>query len=193
MYSDKTSSGQLNSMLLKGESLLATAFQVRILALTHRREGIGVTDQRLLAITPHLVAGFKSFDVRWQDLKDVYYNADLISAKLTILIYGKEDFASASGSAQSIVFKDYDKKDLQEVYRICQSQAQQWREKRRIRELEEIRARSGGMVIGGGIPQPGADGDMVTRLQQIADLRKAGHLNDAEFEAAKAKILSGHS
>lgn len=41
MLSDKTSAGQLTSMLLAGETLLATAFQVRILALTHRREGIG--------------------------------------------------------------------------------------------------------------------------------------------------------
>ena len=33
----------------------------------------------------------------------------------------------------------------QAVYRICQAQDQAWREKRRVREMEELRARSGGV------------------------------------------------
>ncbi len=34
-------------------------------------------------------------------------------------------------------------------------------------------------------------GDIVAQLQQLADLRTAGVLSDAEFEAAKAKLLNG--
>jgi len=34
-------------------------------------------------------------------------------------------------------------------------------------------------------------GDLVAQLQQLADLRTAGILSDAEFEAAKAKLLNG--
>jgi hypothetical protein len=34
------------------------------------------------------------------------------------------------------------------VYRVCQAQDQAWREKRRVRELEEMRARSGGIQLG---------------------------------------------
>lgn len=33
--------------------------------------------------------------------------------------------------------------------------------------------------------------DLVAQLQQLADLRTAGILSDAEFEAAKSKLLSG--
>ena len=35
------------------------------------------------------------------------------------------------------------------MYRICQQHDQVWREKRRVRELEELRAKSGGVQIGG--------------------------------------------
>jgi type II secretory pathway pseudopilin PulG len=37
---------------------------------------------------------------------------------------------------------------------------------------------------------PAAD-DIIARLQQLADLRTAGVLNDEEFEQAKARILGG--
>lgn len=35
-------------------------------------------------------------------------------------------------------------------------------------------------------PAPAAGGDLITQLKQLADLKAAGILNDAEFEAAKA-------
>ncbi|MCO5177883.1 MAG: SHOCT domain-containing protein [Thermomicrobiales bacterium] len=39
---------------------------------------------------------------------------------------------------------------------------------------------------------PAAGGaDMIAQLQQLGELRTAGILNDAEFEAAKARILAG--
>jgi len=37
----------------------------------------------------------------------------------------------------------------------------------------------------------GPANDLIAQLQQLADLHKAGILSDAEFEAAKAKLLSG--
>lgn len=37
---------------------------------------------------------------------------------------------------------------------------------------------------------PGGD-DMIAKLQQLADLKAAGVLDDAEFAAAKAKLLAG--
>jgi hypothetical protein len=39
-------------------------------------------------------------------------------------------------------------------------------------------------------PQP-AGGDLIGQLQQLAQLKEAGVLSDAEFEAAKAQILGG--
>jgi hypothetical protein len=39
-------------------------------------------------------------------------------------------------------------------------------------------------------PAPAAGDDLMVKLQQLADLKAAGVLDDAEFAAAKAKILS---
>lgn len=37
----------------------------------------------------------------------------------------------------------------------------------------------------------GPASDLIAQLQQLADLHKAGILSDAEFDAAKAKLLAG--
>lgn len=41
------------------------------------------------------------------------------------------------------------------------------------------------------VPQAAAVPDLVTRLQQLGELRQQGLLNDAEFEQAKAQLLAG--
>jgi len=80
----------------------------------------------------------------------------------------------------------------QAVYRICQSQDQAWREKRRVRELEELRARSGGIQVSSAPAALGADGasDAVRRLQEAKQMLDARLITDAEYEAIKAKIIS---
>jgi Short C-terminal domain len=39
-------------------------------------------------------------------------------------------------------------------------------------------------------PAPGGS-DLVAQLKQLTDMKSAGALSDAEFEAAKAKLLGG--
>lgn len=41
------------------------------------------------------------------------------------------------------------------------------------------------------VPAAPAGDDIIARLQQVAELHKAGVLNDVEFEQAKARILAG--
>jgi len=87
------------------------------------------------------------------------------------------------------------KSQAQAVYRICQAQDQAWREKRRVRELEELRARSGGIQVSSG-PAPmasaagGGGSDAVRRLQDAKQMLDARLITDAEYEAIKAKIVS---
>jgi hypothetical protein len=38
-------------------------------------------------------------------------------------------------------------------------------------------------------PAPAGSADLLTQLQQLADLKSAGMLDDAEFAAAKARLL----
>jgi hypothetical protein len=42
-----------------------------------------------------------------------------------------------------------------------------------------------------GPPVPPAGNDVASQLSRLADLRARGQLTDAEFAAAKAKVLSG--
>ena len=78
------------------------------------------------------------------------------------------------------------------MYRICQDQDQAWREKRRVRELEELRARSGGIQVSPGPAALGAAGerDAVRRLKEAKEMLDARLITDAEYEAIKAKIIS---
>jgi hypothetical protein len=83
------------------------------------------------------------------------------------------------------------KDQAQAVYRICQAQDQAWREKRRIRELEELRARSGGVQINPGAPAAGLSSDSVHRLQEAKQMLDARLITDSEYESLKARILAG--
>ena len=103
------------------------------------------------------------------------------------------DLASLGAQgAQGALFSGLRKDQAQAVYRICQTQDQAWREKRRVRELEELRARSGGIQVSSGpvMGASSAEGDAVRRLQEAKQLLDARLITDAEYEAIKAKIVS---
>ena len=190
----------LRSLLIDGETLEATAVQRRVFALKHRRVLVGATSGRLIVVHRKLFGGFNPIDIRWQDLRDASVDVGMFGATLSVDVYRSSDLASSEGPPSRIVVPGLRKLEAQEVYRACQARAQAWREKRRIRELEELRAKAGGIQIGagqlgGGAPrQAGAadDGDSspMARLQRAKEMLQNGLLNDAEFEQIKAKILA---
>jgi len=63
-----------------------------------------------------------------------------------------------------------------------------------IRELEELRAKSGGIQMGGasGFPASagGAPTDAVAKLSQAKEMLEMGLISDAEYESLKARIVS---
>lgn len=184
---------QLRSVLIPGETVEAWAIQMRPFALTHRRLLIAATSGRLIVLTRKLLGGFDVTTIRWQDLEEVTLRVGMLSADLAVRAGKATDLASlgAAGS-QRVEFRGLRRGEAQAVYRICQSQDQAWREKRRVRELEELRARSGGIqvspgTLGGGA---GTESDAVRRLQEAKQLLEARLISDAEYEAIKAKIIS---
>jgi hypothetical protein len=185
----------LKSVLIPGEELEAWTIQRRLFALSHRRVLIAATSGRLISISRGLIGGYSVTDIRWQDLEDVDLKVGIIAADITIRVGKSTDLASGgSASTQTLMFTGLRKDQAQAVYRICQSQDQAWREKRRIRELEELRARSGGIHLA---PQPsvslsdgGASSDAVRRLQEAKKLLDAKLITDAEYESIKAKIVA---
>ena len=191
--STRNAVAHLSSILTANETLEVWAMQRRLFALTHRRLIVAATTGRLLALARGLLGGFTLTDVRWQDLKEVHIAAGIFGATLTIIAFASPDLASASGPTRLLVYEGLVKPEAEAVYRIAQGHDQAWREKRRVRDLEEMRARSGGVQVGnlGGVAAaPGADGDVSRRLQQAKTMRDAGLISDSEYESLKARIIS---
>jgi len=185
----------LRSILIPSETLEAWAIQRRIFALSHRRLLLAATSGRLILLTRKLLGGFDVSDIRWQDLEEVTLRVGMLGADLVVRAGKATDFASQSAQgAQRIEFTGLRKDQAQAVYRICQAQDQAWREKRRVRELEELRARSGGIQVSpgvGGYAGTGAgQADSVRRLQEAKQMLDNRLITDAEYEAIKAKIVS---
>jgi hypothetical protein len=187
----------LRSILIPGETLESWAVQSRFFALTHRRLLVGATTGRLIALTRGLLGGFDVEDIRWQDLEEVKLHVGIVAAKLTVHSARPSDLATQSGHGGGRVmsFEGLRKHQAEAVYRICQAQDQAWREKRRVRDLEELRARSGGIQTGvaatlGAATVAGVQSEAVRRLEDAKKMLDERLITDSEYEAIKAKILS---
>ena len=183
----------LRTLLIPGETLESWAVQRRLFALTHRRRLVAATSGRLLSVSRGLFGGFSTEDIRWQDLDDAQLRVGIVGATLTVIAFASTDLASAShGTARTLVFPGLRKAEAQAVYRACQAQEQAWREKRRVRDLEELRAKSGGIQLAGGAPVSAGGDDThqpAARLQRAREMLQQGLLTDAEFEQVKSRIL----
>lgn len=193
----RVSSGlrELHGLLVPGERLLAHAVQRRVFALMHRRVIAAATTGRFIGLYRGLIGGYTPYDVRWQDLKDVSIRAGIFGADLTISSLSTDDFGSHEhGIKGRMTFSGLRKEQAQEVYKICQAQEQSWREKRRVRDLDELRAESGGVQIGnmpmaGGGAAPSATGDPAERLRRAKEMLDSGLITDTEYESIKARVV----
>ena len=182
----------LRGLLTSGETLEAWAAQRRLFALSHRRILLGATSGRFIVLTRRLLGGYESTDIRWQDLQETRISAGILAAELTVVAETVSDLNMASAGSRVLTFGGLDKEQAQSMYRICQAHDQVWREKRRVRDLEELRAKSGGVQIGAGYGSGGAgESEAARRLRQAKEMLDAKLISDAEFESIKAKIVSG--
>jgi hypothetical protein len=186
----------LHGLLTSGETLEAWAAQRRLYALTHRRALIAATSGRFISLKRRLIGGYDSADIRWQDLKETRISAGIIAADLILVAQSSSDLNIGAEVNRVWSFEGLHKDQAQAMYRICQQHDQVWREKRRVRELEELRAKSGGVQIGGASPAygsdaAGAESEPARRLRQAREMLEAKLISDSEFETVKAKIVSG--
>ena len=185
----------LQGLLTSGETLEAWAAQRRLYALKNRRVLIAATSGRFISLKRRLFGGYDSADIRWQDLKETRISAGIIAADLILIAQSSSDLNIGAEVNRVWSFEGLHKDQAQAMYRICQQHDQVWREKRRVRELEELRAKSGGVQISG---QPayradaaGAESEPARRLRQAREMLEAKLISDSEFETIKAKIVSG--
>jgi len=187
----------LLELLVPGETLEAHAIQRRVFALDHRRLIVAATTGRFIALTRHILGGFTSADVRWQDLHDANLREGTFGADLTITAAAAGDLASADTPGRSVTYQGLQKEAARRVYRVCQEQEQAWREKRRVRDLDEMRAKSGGIQLGStaaGTASQSADSSPETpaaRLLRAKEMLDSGLITDAEYESIKARIVDG--
>jgi hypothetical protein len=184
----------LKALLTVDETLEAWAVQHRLFALTHRRQLIAATSGRFISLTRRLLGGYDSADIRWQDLREIRIHAGLLAVDLTLVAQTSSDLNIASEVNRVWTFQGLQKDQAQAIYRICQQHDQVWREKRRVRELEELRAKSGGVQIGAqaglSATSPATESEAARRLRQAREMLDAKLISDAEFESIKAKIIA---
>ena len=183
--------GRIRGLLTPGEELLSVAVQSRWHAWTHRRVIVAATSNRLIVFRRKLLGGFDMEDLQWQDLRDGKLQEGMLAATLSIVEGDK-----------TIVVVGLRKDHAQSIYVACQAQEQAWREKNRVRGLEEMRAQSGGVqvgtaglgLLGGGMGSAGdgsggAAEDAVVRLEKAKAMLDKGLISEAEYEAVKARVI----
>jgi hypothetical protein len=184
---------EFSSLLVPEESIEAYAVQRRMFALNHRRSVVCATTGRFIGMTRGLFGGFDPITVRWQDIKDVRIQVGMFGADLTLTALSTPDLAVA-GQSRLFSYRGLRKEQAEAVYRICQAQEQAWREKRRVRELEELRAKSGGIqlgaTVGAGVTAANSAADSpAARLAQAKEMFDQKLITDSEYESLKARII----
>ena len=186
---------QLRSVLVNGEVIEAWAIQHRFFAITHRRIIIAATSGRLIAFSRGLVSGFEMTDLRWQDLRNAKVRVGIFGATLQLSSSTMSDLASNASAERFLDYPGLQKHQAQQIYRIAQSHEQAWREKRRIRELEEMRAQSGGIQFAPHPSHPSQPSnhpsDPAARLQQAKQMLDNHLISDSEYESLRARIIAG--
>jgi hypothetical protein len=170
-----TAGEKLTSTLMGTEQKLGDAIQFRLCALLSRRLVVAATNSRVILIKRAILGGFVMKDYQWKDLHD----ADLSENVLPNLFGSRLSFSvrrDGQGATEDrLVIDGIDGRLASQIYSTAQEQEQAWEEKRRVRTMEEARASSGGISLGGfpSVPAPAAAGgstlDELERAKKLLD------------------------
>ena len=116
----------------------------------------------------------------------------VFSSDLFITVSGSSNLVSQQQASGFVKITGLRTEQTAAVYRYSQSMEQVWRERRRVREMEEMRASSGGININTSpnIQSSQGQSSALERLTQAKDLLDKGLISDAQYEEIKAKITS---
>jgi hypothetical protein len=179
---------KLQATLMKDEKVISSAIQNRISSLFKRRELIAITNSRFVSINRSLFGGFTMRDYQWKDLQDVKLSENILPG-----IFGSSLKFITGTDSTGLHINGIPSDVASAIYTHAQSEGQAWEEKRRIRELEERRAASGGVHVHSGVPGAATGPPAASILEEIArakTLLDAGAISDAEFQEIKARVLS---
>ncbi len=184
---------KLKSTLMVDEKVVTASIQNRIFALWHRKHVLTITNSRVIAVKRGVFGGFVMQDIQWKDLRD----AKLTQNVLPSICGSNVSFRHFKNDVGTLELKGIPDKEAAEMYSRSQSEEQAWEEKRRVREIEEVRAASGGTIINTGqdsnppsSSQSSSGGSILQHITEAKKLLDDGTISDAEFQEMKAKILS---
>jgi hypothetical protein len=199
----------LQTVLINDEGVRSIASQIRLYALLHRRVVAASTSGRLIVLTRRLLGGYSMFDLRWQDIKSARITVGMLSSSLHVQYSSNlSDTAMDEGDSRTVTVSGLTTPEAQALYRDCQSEDQAWREKRRVRSIEEMRAKAGGVQVATGLYPGGSTLPPVRPLEltrsdssepaealrdkliKAQELRSQGLITDSEYETIKARIIS---
>jgi hypothetical protein len=164
----------VGKVLTPNEEILYVAMQNET-ALSLKKDAAVATSNRLILYRPALLGRVAFDDLQWQDVRNVAITQGMLSTALAV----------EAADGRVLGMDNLDKDQAKRFYGIAQQMEQEWREKRRAREMEEARARSGGVHLAG----PAAAEDPVAKLAKAKQMLDQGLISEAEYDALKAKIL----
>ena len=179
---------EIGSILTSGETILAIATQNPINSPINRDSAV-VTSRRFIIYRPRLLGRMDLEDVLWQDVTDVRLSSKMLGAILEVT--ARKRLPSGAVEAAEHRIEGLDRAAARKVYAVAQEMEEQWREKNRVRQMEEERARSGGVYLGGAHAPTAAPAPSVEeRLRKLKSLHEQGLITDAEYESRKSQIIA---
>jgi hypothetical protein len=172
----------VRSVLTENESIFYVAHQAWT-ALGQKRDAVAATNNRMIIFQRHRLRGFDFHDFLWEDVENVKINQNMLSSSLDCTLTNGETYQTSN------LVKD----QARTLYTICQQKEQEWRERRRVRKMEEERARAGGTQItlpeGGDVGPTAPAEDPVAKLAKAKEMFEKELISEAEYETLKANIL----
>lgn len=175
-------------ILTPNETIAYIAHQNRT-AFGQRRDAAVATNNRIIIYRPHRFGRLEFHDFLWEDVRDVTIAEKVWSSQFTCV----------TTDDRTLQLGGLVKEQARTLYAFCQQKEQEWRERRRVRQMEEERARAGGVQVtlpsAGGTPSAGEAAvgrseDPVATLAKAKQLFDQELISEAEYETLKAKILS---
>ena len=175
----------VSSLLTGDERILAVAVQ-NAFNSPFVKDAVVVTTRRFILYRPKLFGRMDFEDLLWQDVIDIRVSQQLLGA--SIKVKGKRN----QDGGEYLTMKGLVKEQARSLYAKAQEIEEQWREKGRIRNMEEERARSGGVFLQSpaGPPASAGGSDVEARLAKLKSLHGQALISDAEYEARKAQIIA---
>ncbi len=120
-------------ILTPNETIAYIAHQNRT-AFGQRRDAAVATNNRIIIYRPHRFGRLEFHDFLWEDVRDVTIAEKVWSSQFTCV----------TTDDRTLQLGGLVKEQARTLYAFCQQKEQEWRERRRVRQMEEERARAGG-------------------------------------------------